>query len=357
MHPLNEPRVSIVTPVYNGAKYLVECIESVLAQTYSNWEYLIVNNCSTDDSLEIAQAYASRDPRIRVSNNTQFLGRIENENHGLGQISPDSKYCKVVHADDWIFPECLTRMVAVAEKYPTIAMVSAYRLEDERVSLDGLRYPSVKTAGAEICRRSLLGEVYVFGTPTSLLHRADIVRSQRPFYDASNDHGDLEACYRYLRRADFGFVHQVLTFTRRHNEAATAFSKRFNTFVLGNLHCLVKHGPLYLTEEEYARAMRISMRGYYEFLASSALRNKGKEFWDYHARELGKLGMRIDRLRIARVLARRAVWHALNPGSLGEILCRSLLRPSPAQPPVLPGATATTSRTEELPQVREPARP
>jgi glycosyltransferase involved in cell wall biosynthesis len=348
----------VVTPVYNGAKYLAECIESVLAQTYSNWEYLIVNNCSTDESLEIAQKYASRDPRIRVSSNSQFLGRIENENNALRQIATDSKYCKVVHADDWIFPECLARMVDVAEQNPTVAMVSAYRLEDERVSLDGLPFPSVKTSGAEICRRTLLGQIYVFGAPTSLLHRADIVRSQQSFYDASNDHGDLEACYRYLRHADFGFVHQVLTFTRRHNEAATGFSKRINTFVLGNLYCLMKYGPVYLTHDEYARAMRITMRGYYEFLASSAVRNKGNEFWEYHKKGLDKLGMRIDRFRIARVLARRVVRHALNPGSTAEIIYRSLRRSPPTTTvPPTPGAGEPQSRSAEVHQVREAVRP
>ena len=50
-----EPLVSVVTPVYNGEKYLEECIESVLNQTYKNWEYIILNNCSTDRTLEIAE--------------------------------------------------------------------------------------------------------------------------------------------------------------------------------------------------------------------------------------------------------------------------------------------------------------
>jgi glycosyltransferase involved in cell wall biosynthesis len=57
MSTANEPFVSIITPVYNGEAYLRECIESVLAQTYSNWEYIVVNNCSTDGTLRIAEGY------------------------------------------------------------------------------------------------------------------------------------------------------------------------------------------------------------------------------------------------------------------------------------------------------------
>ena len=59
------PLVSVVTPFYNTAAWLTECIESVLAQTYHNWEYILVDNCSADGSTEIARRYAKTDSRIR----------------------------------------------------------------------------------------------------------------------------------------------------------------------------------------------------------------------------------------------------------------------------------------------------
>ena len=109
-----QPLVSVVTPVFNTEKYLSECIESVLAQSYENWEYVIVNNCSTDRSLDIAQSYAENDPRIRIHNNKDHLSLLQNSNHALRQISPESKYCKVIHADDWIFKDCIKKMVEIA---------------------------------------------------------------------------------------------------------------------------------------------------------------------------------------------------------------------------------------------------
>lgn len=57
-----QPQVSVITPVYNGEAYITQCIESILAQTYSNWEYIIVNNQSTDGTLTIAEKYTN-DPR------------------------------------------------------------------------------------------------------------------------------------------------------------------------------------------------------------------------------------------------------------------------------------------------------
>src|SRR3954469_16946223 len=101
-----QPLVSVVTPFFNTADYLGECIESVLRQTYSRFEYILVDNQSTDGSSEIAARFAKRDPRIRLIRNATFLDQVPNYNGAIRQISPDSKYLKVVLADDLIFPEC-----------------------------------------------------------------------------------------------------------------------------------------------------------------------------------------------------------------------------------------------------------
>jgi glycosyltransferase involved in cell wall biosynthesis len=99
-HDKSLPLVSIVTPAYNEENYLADCAESVLAQTYANWNYTIVNNCSTDRTLAIAQKYAALDPRIRVLTNDTLIPAVPNFNRALRQISPASKYCKMVLADD-----------------------------------------------------------------------------------------------------------------------------------------------------------------------------------------------------------------------------------------------------------------
>jgi glycosyltransferase involved in cell wall biosynthesis len=110
----NAPLVTVLTPVYNGADFLAECIESVLKQTYDNFEYIIVNNCSTDRTLEIAQEYAARDSRIRVHNNEQFVAVIANHNIAFNLMSPKARYSKMVSGDDYLFPDCLERMVEFA---------------------------------------------------------------------------------------------------------------------------------------------------------------------------------------------------------------------------------------------------
>ena len=92
MKSASQPLVSVVTPMYNCAEYLPECIASVLSQTYQNWEYTIVDNLSTDASFQIAQRYAARDSRIRVVQNRQFVPALRNHNLALRQISRTSNY-------------------------------------------------------------------------------------------------------------------------------------------------------------------------------------------------------------------------------------------------------------------------
>jgi glycosyltransferase involved in cell wall biosynthesis len=296
-----EPLVSVLTPVYNGERYLVECIESVLAQTYQNWEYVIVNNCSTDRTLEIAADYAKKDKRIRIHNNETFVGCDANGNIAFRQIASESKYCKVVHADDWLFPECIMRMVELAEAHPTIAIVGAYGLRNHHVSWDGLPYSSTVISGHEICRKTLLAELYVFGSPTSLLIRSNEVRKRPTFYNEENRHCDIETCFDVLRDNDFGFVHQVLTFTRDHAAAETTFSARFGTDYLGTLEILTKHGEAHLTEEEYKQCLKKTWNDYYAFLAANVFQNK-EEFWLFHRKALTRLGYSLSLKKVAKAV-------------------------------------------------------
>jgi glycosyltransferase involved in cell wall biosynthesis len=149
----SEPLVSVLTPVYNGADYLSECIESVLGQTYGHFEYIIVNNCSSDGTLDIAMSYARRDPRVRVHSNDTFVEVIENHNRAFGLVSSASEYCKVVSADDFLFPECLERMVGLAEGNRSVGIVGSYQLSGKIVRWQGFEYPKPVFPGREICRR------------------------------------------------------------------------------------------------------------------------------------------------------------------------------------------------------------
>jgi glycosyltransferase involved in cell wall biosynthesis len=312
MDSSTQPLVSIVTPMYNEAEHIAECIESVLRQTYQNWEYIVVDNCSTDRSGEIVRRYAEKDKRIRVLKNAKLLDAIPNHNAALRQISSASKYCKVVFADDWIFPECVERMVNVAEAHPTVGFVGAYALEGSQVVWTGLSYPSTAVSGREIGRRLFLDDLYVFGTATSLLYRADLVRSRDPFFDPSNVHSDMETCVILLKGCNFGFVHQVLTFTRVREGSRITLSRRDNTLAASKLQQLVTHGQDFLSPEELARCVDESVSEYYWNLAGSVVRGRNKAFWEYHERTLRSAGVGFSRVRLARTVVARLGAAGLN---------------------------------------------
>ena len=285
-----DPLVSVVTPFYNTAPYLAGCIESVLAQTRREYEYLLVNNMSTDGSREIAARYAAQDSRLRVIDNPAFVGQVENYNGAIAHIAPGSQYVKIVQADDTIHPECISRMVELAEREPGVGLVSSYWLNGELAEGTGVPEGVSRLSGREACRKMLLDGCYLLGSPTTVLYRADIVRSRKPFYALGRYHEDTEAGYEILLQSDLGFVHQVLSFIRADNVSITTSTLAFNSSDLDYFIVLERYGPQVLTAEELTRQRAYSHGGYYRFLGRALLRFQGQAFWDYHRAGLATVG-------------------------------------------------------------------
>ena len=293
------PLVTVLTPVYNGEAFIAECIESVRRQTYQNWEYVIVNNCSTDRTLDIINKHASEDTRIRVHNNEDFVDVIQNHNIAFQQLSKNSKYCKLVQADDLLFSTCIEDMVDVAEASPSIGVVGSYCIAGTRVRCDGLSYPTPLITGIEVCRNTLLGRYYLFWSPSCLLIRSDIIGNRQPFYRIPYLHADVDALYEILQNCDFGFVYQVLTSIRTHKESMTSQdAQRINTQRLSQLQLLAKYGPFYLTAKEFELRVNTLLDIYYHSLVIAIIDLKRSEFWKYQKSELSKLGYPLSTLKL-----------------------------------------------------------
>lgn len=280
----NKPLVGVVTPVYNGERYLEECIESVLAQTYGVWTYTILDNCSTDRTAEIAAEYAARDPRIRVHRNTQVMPIMENWNAALRLIPAEAKYCKVVHADDSLFPDCLERMSSLAERHASVSVVTSYTMWGDEVRHLGVPYPVEVVDGREVCRSTLRGDCYLFGSPTSLLVRVADIRARETFYDERKVHADTDRAFELLMKGDLGFVHDILTFTRIHPEQVTSAMVKINTFHDEWLAMHMAYGPACLGPEDYYPLLVKRLARYGVFLTKAAVQGKWLDarFRRYH---------------------------------------------------------------------------
>lgn len=311
---MSRPLVSVVTPVYNGEKYLAKCIESVLEQNYDALEYTIINNCSTDKSLEIANHYAQQDNRVKVVTNDRFVSAIDNHNIAFRQISDDSRYCKLVSADDWIYPECISKLVDLAERYPRVGIVQAYALNDNGVRWPALPLGSCIFDGREICRLYLLGKIEFAGIPSSMLYRSSLVRSYDPFFPGSNPSADAAACLKCLETCDFGFVHQILSFERIHNEAITAKVRELDSYLLDRVGLILKYGPAFLTQDELKARSREALGQYYGVLATAVVNCKGKEFWMYHQRRFqDEFGQSLYGPALAKAVGLKLVDLVFNP--------------------------------------------
>jgi glycosyltransferase involved in cell wall biosynthesis len=293
------PLISVVTPAYNEEKHLAECIESVLAQTYEQWDYLIVNNRSTDRTLEIAQSYAQKDPRIRIHTNDAFVPVMVNFNAAFRSISKNAGYCKVVGGDDRLYPQCLEKMVATAERYPTAAIVGSYGIYGERVEPVGPPFPQEFVSGREACRCYLTGRPYFYGTPTTLLYRADVVRRHPHFFCEDYLHADLAACFSSLENDDFAFCHEILTFNREREGSLTSTAQLYNRYILEHLSVLREFGPIYLDDAAMKKQIRWTSATLYKHLGQRLCSGLGREFWVTQRKQFATFGQEISGTRLA----------------------------------------------------------
>lgn len=125
----NAPLVSVLTTVYNREKYLAQAIESILNSTYENWELIIVDDCSTDGSVNIGRQYEAKDSRIKVYINEKNLGDYPNRNKAASYAK--GKYLKYVDSDDLIYPYGLEEMVFYMEQFPDAGYGLCLHLQDK----------------------------------------------------------------------------------------------------------------------------------------------------------------------------------------------------------------------------------
>jgi glycosyltransferase involved in cell wall biosynthesis len=305
--------VAVVTPFHNAAPYLRECIESVLRQTWTNFSYVLVDNQSSDGSLDIAKEYADKDSRITVISTQRLLQQRDNFNFAMSHAPTKAAYCKLLCADDWMFPECLERMIEVAERDPRIGLVSSYHLVGTQIGGTGLPYDKTVYEGSDICRRQLLQGYFFFGSPTAVLYRGDVLRERRPFFNADSLHEDTEACYEILAARKFGFVHQILTYMRVDPTSTSGRVRNLNPRGLDKLICLIKYGSIHLNPSEFRAALAAHEKTYYRGYVRGLFSRSRKEFRQYHEAGHQRIGYRLRRTALIRAACIETANTLLNP--------------------------------------------
>jgi len=157
--------VSIVTPAFRAAGYIAETIKSVRDQTYPNWEMLIVDDCSPDNTLEVAQTAASGDPRIRILRQERNGGPAAARNRGLADAR--GEWIAFLDSDDLWLPQKLEQQL----RFHKAAGAKISYTEFRRISADGAAMGSRVRVPARLNYRSLLGNTAI-ATSTVLIDRS-----------------------------------------------------------------------------------------------------------------------------------------------------------------------------------------
>lgn len=121
------PAISIVMPVYNTKDFVGKAIESILNQTFGDYEFLIIDNGSTDGSGQVINRYASQDKRIKVIHNEKNVFIAEARNSALQQAT--GEYLYLIDSDDWVLPDMLDTMYKRAKKHGAQYVVSGYFMD------------------------------------------------------------------------------------------------------------------------------------------------------------------------------------------------------------------------------------
>ena len=219
---MTSPKISVLIPTYNYARYLPEAIESVLTQDFEDFELLISEDCSTDGSAEVIACYAAKDKRVRFQVHPARLGMVQNWNWCLSEAR--GEYIKFVFGDDKLASQqTLTKLLGLIESNPSIALAASARYliggDSEVLAIwDEFGKPG-RHIGTEVICQCLDEDCNLVGEPSAVLFRKrDAARGFNPRY---RQLVDLELWFHLLEQGDFVYTAEPLCCFRKHPQQQT----------------------------------------------------------------------------------------------------------------------------------------
>ena len=173
--------VSIITPSYNSARFISLTIESVLAQTYENWEMIIVDDCSPDNSNEIIKKYCKKDNRIKLIKLEKNVGPAVARNIAIKEAK--GKFISFLDADDLWLPEKLEVQIKFMKTHDLVFMYSAYKVIDEDGNDLGIFVPPEEVTYYSILKTNPIGCLTAIYDAEKLgkVYMPDILKSQEDY--------------------------------------------------------------------------------------------------------------------------------------------------------------------------------
>lgn len=214
------PKVSVLMSAYNGSRYLCESIESILNQTFTDFEFIIIDDGSTDSTWKLLTEYADKDQRVRLFKNEENIGLTESLNKGLKLA--EGEYIARQDADDVSLPERFEKQVTLLDKHPEFVLVSCnLELIDSEGSIIG-KYQRA-------CEPDLVPWYLLFYN--RLAGHSQVMFRRKPALDLGGysqiypHNEDYELWCRLVKVGKITILSEVLLQHRMHNQSIS-FNKR-----------------------------------------------------------------------------------------------------------------------------------
>ena len=223
------PKVSVLIPTYNYARYLPEAIDSVLAQEFTDFELIISDDCSKDESADLLRRHAARDPRIRLHLQPANLGLVPNWNWCLQQARGD--YVKYVFGDDALpSRQALGSLAALLDAASSAVLAASARLILDPDSRPAGVWDEMRTAGlhrgADVIARCLREDRNLIGEPSAVMFRREA--AARGFDPQWRQLVDLEMWLHLLSSGDLAHVPEPLCAFRLHAAQQSTVNRHAN---------------------------------------------------------------------------------------------------------------------------------
>ncbi len=251
--------MSVLLPVYNGEKYLEEAIVSVLNQTFTDFEVLVIDDCSTDGSVAIVERLKKQDSRLKFFQNKKNQGLFANYNRCIEHAA--GRFIKPFAQDDILAPSAVGRMVDLMERDHSIALIScSCKIVDGQGKEGKTRctFPeSRKVKGKDTVLYNLLALTNWIGEPSTVMYRKEF--SGTGFDTRLFHSGDLDMWFRVLLNGDYYFIDEPLASFRRHPGSATSTNLNGLLFALDAVALAKTYAEILkeigVTEELYMRCV------------------------------------------------------------------------------------------------------